>query len=891
MKNLKLLRIKVCVMVLLLMSIMTEKVIAQTKLGSNPSTVDGSALFEMESTSQGLLISRMTNTQRDAISSPATGLMIFSTTDSVLQFNSGTPLAPSWTAARGIGSGSSAPSGTGAAGEVYVNKSDGKLYTSDGVAWAPVGADNLGDHKATDSLNMNNHQLRNINLPQYDISIDTNIVIADSSGDAKAISVYDLAAKLLEDTDGDGLSDWQEGLQTDTDNDGVPDYLESNVVDTDGDGITDHLDTDSDGDGTADGTEGAFTDTDSDGVPDRLESSTKDTDGDGTADQADTDSDGDGSSDGNEGAYADSDNDGVPDRYELNNFDSDGDGIVDYLDPDSDGDGILDGVEGIWDDVDSDGIPDRLESNTVDTDGDGTNDNADTDSDGDGTADGTEGVTADSDSDGIPDRLESSTEDTDGDGTSNQADTDSDGDGKTDGMEGTYTDGNNNNTFDRLEKPASTSNNQSTFDCGLFVGDPGLAFIGSQYDTLCAGDTLNLDAHMKKGIESDWTFKLFDGNSQPTYTSIGSIKDTLVDSTTAGYSGTYTLYAIHNTYSQCVYSVTKTAFVGGLTSSPSVNCGMDINDSILLKVYPNKFFTGITWTLSGGSSSQVSISNSTATETYAVSNNTADSNIFEITATISSSTCPNMVTKHSFKVLQGHTAGYGESSQNPGYSALDILNKNACANSKDGVYWIDPDGSTGSNQPFQVFCDMTTDGGGWTLIATGASSAPSLRYNSTIWTSTTTTTVNDTDFTLNTGDKIYRSFYETGGKELRITTTSPTIFDQRHEYFYRPTASTSFKSSYNDGNWKSDAVGKAWSNNQVTQTKSIYCGCSNVPHTNYVRFGVVGSTDGCGCGYTDYAYGLGQYQPTCGDNGFGTSGTYNYSSVVNFPLNYAVYIR
>ncbi|TXB62717.1 fibrobacter succinogenes major paralogous domain-containing protein [Phaeodactylibacter luteus] len=75
---------------------------AQVKVGDNPTTIDASSVLEVESTTGGFLLPRMTEAQRDAIVSPATGLMVYNTTVPCLQVNDGTPASPEWNCISGI---------------------------------------------------------------------------------------------------------------------------------------------------------------------------------------------------------------------------------------------------------------------------------------------------------------------------------------------------------------------------------------------------------------------------------------------------------------------------------------------------------------------------------------------------------------------------------------------------------------------------------------------------------------------------------------------------------------------------------------------------------------------------------------------------------------------
>ena len=66
-------------------------------INNDGSAADNSAILDLKSNNQGVLVPRMTQANRNAITSPATGLMIFQTDNTPgFYYNAGTPATPNW---------------------------------------------------------------------------------------------------------------------------------------------------------------------------------------------------------------------------------------------------------------------------------------------------------------------------------------------------------------------------------------------------------------------------------------------------------------------------------------------------------------------------------------------------------------------------------------------------------------------------------------------------------------------------------------------------------------------------------------------------------------------------------------------------------------------------
>jgi hypothetical protein len=164
--------------------------------------------------------------------------------------------------------------------------------------------------------------------------------------------------------------------------------------------------------------------------------------------------------------------------------------------------------------------------------------------------------------------------------------------------------------------------------------------------------------------------------------------------------------------------------------------------------------------------------------------------------------------------------------------------------SSNGVYSIAP----GNTEPFRAYCDMTRDGGGWTLLLKASGDA-TLGYSAPAWTSAAL--LHPDDVTLGLGNAKYQSFLS-----LPVTTLRGELdgFRYRQDFtrmtaqqiFNQPAAVVQGFPTFHEG-------GNNWS----TQPYCQMFGVNTTPAHTRTRFGWIASGQGdCTANYTAIGLGL-----------------------------------
>ena len=70
---------------LVILTLLLAATATQAQVGIGTASPDGSAILDITASAKGLIVPRMTTTQRGAINSPTAGLLIYNTTSSALE--------------------------------------------------------------------------------------------------------------------------------------------------------------------------------------------------------------------------------------------------------------------------------------------------------------------------------------------------------------------------------------------------------------------------------------------------------------------------------------------------------------------------------------------------------------------------------------------------------------------------------------------------------------------------------------------------------------------------------------------------------------------------------------------------------------------------------------
>ncbi|MBN2799239.1 MAG: hypothetical protein JXX28_08855, partial [Deltaproteobacteria bacterium] len=212
-------------------------------------------------------------------------------------------------------------------------------------------------------------------------------------------------------------------------------------------------------------------------------------------------------------------------------------------------------------------------------------------------------------------------------------------------------------------------------------------------------------------------------------------------------------------------------------------------------------------------------------------------------------------------VADNRDAVLGTAAACPARHCADVLEN--VDDASDGAYWVD---SIGSTAPYLAYCDMSTEGGGWTLALKADGTQPTFSYDAAYWTNTSL--LNPTSADLSHTQAKLEPFLSMPFSEVMAGIAYPidTSGDLFLTTLVLPQGGSSLRSLFSGGYVATTQGRAAWKGLMAGSSLQPNCNKEgfNVYHSySRVRVGIYANQEG-DCGSPDSRLGIGGQGSTCG---------------------------